>query len=85
MTKWLFYIGFFLLVFKALYFRGVYDTWVQGMWKKLPILTLALIIAFSYLLKSPLGGEGWIIGIDYLEEITGGHVWLNSICILGGI
>uniref|UniRef100_A0A8S0WM66 Photosystem II CP43 reaction center protein n=1 Tax=Spirodela intermedia TaxID=51605 RepID=A0A8S0WM66_SPIIN len=44
-------LGAFLLVFKALYFGGVYDTWAPG-------------------------GE-----IRY----NWGHVWLGSICILGGI
>ncbi|KAK8636523.1 hypothetical protein V6N13_124268 [Hibiscus sabdariffa] len=49
-------IGAFLLVFKALYFGGVYDTWAP---------------------------EGEIV--DDLEDIIGGHVWLGSICIFGGI
>ncbi|KAB5511275.1 hypothetical protein DKX38_030070 (mitochondrion) [Salix brachista] len=31
------------------------------------------------------GGEGWIVSVDDLEDIIGGHVWLGSICILGGI
>ncbi|XLT62510.1 hypothetical protein HN873_019034, partial [Arachis hypogaea] len=29
--------------------------------------------------------EGWIVSVDDLEDIIGGHVWLGSICILGGI
>ena len=37
------------------------------------------------LLKSPFEGEGWIVSVDDLEDIIGGHVWLGSICILGGI
>ena len=36
----------------------------------------------GYLLKSPFGGEGWIVSVDDLEDIIGGHVWLGSICIL---
>uniref|UniRef100_A0A1Y3BUK0 Photosystem II 44 kDa chlorophyll apoprotein n=1 Tax=Helianthus annuus TaxID=4232 RepID=A0A1Y3BUK0_HELAN len=28
---------------------------------------------------------GWIVSVDDLEDIIGGHVWLGSICILGGI
>ncbi|KAG6382268.1 hypothetical protein SASPL_158076 [Salvia splendens] len=27
----------------------------------------------------------WIVSVDDLEDIIGGHVWLGSICILGGI
>ncbi|KAJ1682224.1 hypothetical protein LUZ63_022557 [Rhynchospora breviuscula] len=30
-------------------------------------------------------GLGWIVSVDDLEDIIGGHVWLGSICILGGI
>jgi len=40
---------------------------------------------FGCLLKSPFGDEGWIVSVDDLEDIIGGHVWLGSICILGGI
>ncbi|KAF3622455.1 Photosystem II D2 protein [Capsicum annuum] len=29
--------------------------------------------------------EGWIVSVDDLEDIIRGHVWLGSICILGGI
>uniref|UniRef100_K4AVL5 Uncharacterized protein n=1 Tax=Solanum lycopersicum TaxID=4081 RepID=K4AVL5_SOLLC len=30
-------------------------------------------------------GEGWIVSVDDLEHIIGGHIWLGFICILGGI
>jgi photosystem II CP43 chlorophyll apoprotein len=80
-------IGAFLLVFKALYFGGVYDTWALGGGdvRKITNLTLSPSVIFGYLLKSPFGGEGWIVSVDNLEDIIGGHVWLGSICILGGI
>ncbi|KAF4400816.1 hypothetical protein G4B88_004359 [Cannabis sativa] len=80
-------IGAFLLFFKALYFGGVYDTWAPGGGdlRKITNLTLSPSIVFGYLLKSPYGGEGWIVSVDDLEDIIGGHVWLGSICILGGI
>ncbi|KAL4022632.1 hypothetical protein IC575_016375 [Cucumis melo] len=78
-------IGAFLLVFKALYFGGVYDTWPRGDVRKISNLTLSPSVIFGYLLKSPFGGEGWIVSVDDLEDIVGGHVWLGSICILGGI
>ena len=78
-------IGVFLLVLKALYFRGVYDTWDLGGLRKITNLTLSPSIIFGYLLKSPFGGEGWIVSVDDLEDIICGHVWLGSICILGGI
>ncbi|KAG2282787.1 hypothetical protein Bca52824_054007 [Brassica carinata] len=70
-------VGAFLLVFKALYFGGVYDTWAPGGGdvRKITNLTLSPSVIFGYLLKSPFGGEGWIVR----------HVWLGSICIFGGI
>ena len=80
-------LGAFLLVFKALYFGGVYDTWAPGGGdvRKITNLTLSPSVIFGYLLKSPFGGEGWIVSVDDLEDIIGGHVWLGSICIFGGI
>ncbi|CAN6440838.1 unnamed protein product [Victoria cruziana] len=80
-------LGAFLLVFKALYFGGIYDTWApsDGDIRRITNLTLSPSIIFGYLLKSPFGGEGWIVSVDDLEDIIGGYVWLGSICILGGI
>ncbi|KAL4010002.1 hypothetical protein IC575_030741 [Cucumis melo] len=68
-------------------FWGVYDTWAPGGGdvRKITNLTLSPSVIFGYLLKSPFGGEGWIVSVDDLEDIVGGHVWLGSICILGGI
>jgi len=53
--------------------------------KLLTSVTLCPSILFGYLLKSPFGSEGWIVSVDDLEDIIGGHVWIGSICILGGI
>ncbi|THU42338.1 hypothetical protein C4D60_Mb00t11100 [Musa balbisiana] len=80
-------LGAFLLVLKAVYFGGIYDTWAPGGGdvRKITNLTLSPSVIFGYLLKSPFGGEGWIVSVDDLEDIIGGHVWLGSICILGGI
>ncbi|THU42646.1 hypothetical protein C4D60_Mb00t11410 [Musa balbisiana] len=71
----------------AVYFGGIYDTWAPGGGdvRKITNLTLSPSVIFGYLLKSPFGGEGWIVSVDDLEDIIGGHVWLGSICILGGI
>ncbi|CAN6446827.1 unnamed protein product [Victoria cruziana] len=80
-------LGTFLLVFKALYLGSIYDTWSPGGRdvRRITNLTLSPSIIFCYLLKSPFGGEGWIVSVDDLEDIIGEHVWLGSICILGGI
>ncbi len=80
-------LGAFLLVLKALYFGGVYDTWAPGGGdvRKITNLTLSPSVIFGYLLKSPFGGEGWIVSVDDLEDIIGGHIWLGFICVFGGI
>ncbi|KAH9556030.1 hypothetical protein CY35_07G004000 [Sphagnum magellanicum] len=76
-------VGAFLLVLKALYFGGVYDTWAPGGGdvRRITNLTLCPSVIFGYLLKSPFGGEGWIVSVDNLEDIIEGHIWLGSICI----
>jgi photosystem II CP43 chlorophyll apoprotein len=80
-------VGAFIPVLKALYFGGVYDTWAPGGGdvRKIMNLTLNPSDIFGYLLKSPFRGEGWIVSMDNLEDVIGGHVWLGSICIFGGI
>jgi len=40
--------------------------------RKIINLTLSLSVIFGYLLKSPFGGEGWIVSVDDLEDIMGG-------------
>ncbi|KAH0651767.1 hypothetical protein KY284_031679 [Solanum tuberosum] len=45
--------------------------------RKITNLTLSPSIIFGYLLKSPFGGEGWIVSVDDLEDIIGGHAYLS--------
>ncbi|KAL2898539.1 Photosystem II CP43 reaction center protein [Bienertia sinuspersici] len=79
-------LGIHLILLRS-HFGGVYDTWAPGGGdvRKITNVTLSPSIIFVYLLKSPFGGEGWIISVDNLEDIIGGHVWIGSIYILGGI
>ncbi len=80
-------IGALLLVFKAMFFGGVYDAWAPGGGDvrliNNPTLNPATI--FGYLIKSPFGGEGWIVSVNNMEDIIGGHIWIGLICIAGGI
>ncbi|TKY66322.1 Photosystem II D2 protein [Spatholobus suberectus] len=48
------------------------------------VLGFGGIGAFLLVFKALYFG-GWIVSVDDLEDIIGGHVWLGSICILGGI
>ncbi|MEB3339288.1 MAG: photosystem II reaction center protein CP43 [Okeania sp.] len=79
--------GALLLVFKAMFFGGVYDTWAPGGGDVRVITnpTLNPAVIFGYLAKAPFGGEGWLIGVDNMEDIIGGHIWVGLICIFGGV
>ncbi len=79
--------GAFLLVAKAMFFGGVYDTWAPGGGDVRVITnpTLNPAIIFGYLTHAPFGGAGWIMGVDNMEDIIGGHIWVGFICIGGGI
>jgi photosystem II CP43 chlorophyll apoprotein len=79
--------GALLLVLKAMFFGGVYDTWAPGGGDVRVITnpTLNPAIIFGYLIKAPFGGEGWIISVDNMEDVIGGHIWIAFTCIAGGI
>ncbi|MFB2833291.1 photosystem II reaction center protein CP43 [Floridanema evergladense] len=80
-------IGALLLVAKAVFFGGLYDTWAPGGGDVRVITnpTLNPAVIFGYLTKSPFGGDGWIVSVDNLEDVVGGHIWIGLICIAGGI
>jgi len=80
-------VGALLLVFKAMFFGGVYDTWAPGGGDVRIINnpTLNPAVIFGYLVESPFGGDGWIVGVDNMEDIIGGHIWVGLICIAGGV
>ena len=79
--------GALLLVLKAMFFGGVYDTWAPGGGDVRVITnpTLNPAVIFAYLIKAPFGGEGWIISVDNMEDVIGGHIWIGLTCIAGGI
>ena len=80
-------LGALLLVAKAMFFGGLYDTWAPGGGDVRVITnpTLNPAVIFGYLLKSPFGGDGWIVSVDNLEDVVGGHIWIGLICIAGGV
>ncbi|MDV3347495.1 photosystem II 44 kDa subunit reaction center protein [Leptolyngbyaceae cyanobacterium CCMR0082] len=79
--------GALLLVFKATLFGGVYDTWAPGGGDVRVITnpTLDPAVIWGYLVGAPFGGNGWIVGVNSMEDIIGGHIWIGLICISGGI
>ncbi|MBC7883204.1 MAG: photosystem II reaction center protein CP43 [Anaerolineae bacterium] len=85
-------IGCFLLVIKACWLGGIYDPWYfdpagnfAGQVRTVTSPTLDPTIIFGYVLKSPFGGDGWIVSVDNLEDVIGGHIWIGFVCIAGGI
>jgi len=80
--------GCFLLVFKACFCdRGIYDPWAPGGGDARLVVapTLNPKIIFGYVAKSPFGGDGWIISVNSLEDIVGGHIWIGFLSIAGGL
>lgn len=47
--------------------------------------TISPTVIFGYILKSPFGGDGWIVSVDNMEDVIGGHIWIGTINIFGGI
>lgn len=80
-------LGAWLLVCKAMFWGGLYDTWAPGGGDVRLITnpTLNPLTIFGYLFHSPLGGSGWLVGVDNLEDIVGGHIWMGGVLIAGGI
>ncbi len=80
-------LGALLLVLKAMFFGGIYDTWAPGGGDVRVITnpTLNPAVIFGYIIKSPFGGEGWIVSVNNMEDVIGGHIWIAFILIAGGI
>ena len=75
-------IGAWLLVAKAVFWGGLYD----------PVTASVRVIAeptvsggriFSYLVG--LQGNQGMASVSNLEDVVGGHMWIGSLCILGGL
>ena len=51
---------------------------------KFDATTLNFFVLSRYIIRAPLGSEGWIIGVHSLEGVIGGHSWLGLFLISGG-
>ena len=78
-----------LLFVKGVYYGGLYDTWAAAGGDIRLIkdrgLTLNPYILGRYLIRAPFGSEGWIISINNMEDLIGGHYWVGIACLLGGV
>lgn len=79
-------LGAFLLVLKAMFFGGIYDTNL-GEVRLISNPTLNPSIIFGYLVG--LKDNAWnllgLASVDNLEDVIGGHIWIGVILIVGGI
>jgi photosystem II CP43 chlorophyll apoprotein len=48
-------------------------------------VTLNPYVLGRYLARAPLGSEGWIISINNMEDLIGGHYWVGIYLIIGGV
>merc|ERR1719277_598316 len=82
-------IGSLLLFVKAVYLGGIYDTLSSGggdvRLLRESCVTLNPYLLGRYLIRAPFGNEGWIISINNLEDLVGGHYWLGIYCMIGSI
>ncbi|NJN29410.1 MAG: chlorophyll a/b binding light-harvesting protein [Synechococcales cyanobacterium RM1_1_8] len=88
--------GAFLLVAKAMFWGGLFDP-AAGEAGAVRIVTNPTVNPaqiFSYLAPTSSGwtgyaptAHGWagMAAVDNLEDIVGGHIWVGSLCILGGL
>jgi photosystem II CP43 chlorophyll apoprotein len=75
-------IGALLLVIKAMFWGGLYDSTTQAVRLVTPNLNALDILGY---LTGRKGGVFWMAGVDNLEDIVGGHIYVAVLCLLGGL
>jgi photosystem II CP43 chlorophyll apoprotein len=67
-----------------MYLGGVYDTWAPGGGDVRFVTTPTLnpIVIFGYVFRSPFGGDGWVVSVNNMEDIVGGHIWIGVYVLL---
>ncbi len=78
-------VGAFLLVFKAMFWGGLFDpnAGTNGAVRIVSDPNINPVKIFGYLFGA-YGSEG-MAAVDNLEDVVGGHIWVGSLCILGGL
>lgn len=65
-----------------MYFGGLYDPVVENV-RIVTNPTLNPTVIFGYLFGAI--GKFWIAGVDNLEDLVGGHIWVGGMLIFGEI
>jgi len=78
-----------LFYFKATVFGGLYDTSASGggdvrLIKDINVTYNPYVLG-RYLLRAPYGSEGWIVSINNMEDLVGGHYWVGISSLIGGV
>lgn len=78
-------LGALLLVCKAMFFGGIYDTTVDEV-RVITNPTLEPATIFGYLIgqKDGVWNPWGMASVDNLEDVIGGHIWIAAILIAGG-
>ncbi len=67
---------------KAMYWGGIYDPSVHQVREIVnPNLSFGDIFGYFFGTK----GQFWLAGVNNLEDVVGGHIWIGLMCIIGGI
>jgi photosystem II CP43 chlorophyll apoprotein len=74
--------GAWLLALKAMFWGGLYDGAIADV-RVITAPNLNAISIFGYLFG--LHGKAGMAAVDNLEDIVGGHMWIGSLCLIGGI
>ena len=76
-------LGSILLYIKGVYFGGLYDPLSSGGGDirvvKETLVSLNPYSVAKYLVHAPFRNEGWIVSINNLEDLLGGHLWVGAI------
>lgn len=75
-------LGAFLLVAKAMYFGSLYDPAVENV-RVIEHPTLNPGVIFGYVFGAV--GKNWIVSVNNLEDVVGGHIYVAIMLISGGI
>jgi photosystem II CP43 chlorophyll apoprotein len=74
--------GAWLLAFKAMFWGGLYDAAIADV-RIVAAPNLNVISIFGYLFG--WHGTAGMAAVNNLEDIVGGHMWIGTLCLIGGI